>query len=210
MEYASFVRDLRKESYDSYASPPDTQYAKEFEEQMQALVINFDIDDARQEQQQQQHSITSTPLPSGSGLKWKTRRKAKNTTIFDETELLEVPKKKKALDIAPKRTEDHESQGSFDSSEGISMRFDSSSSSEDIPDMVTWNDLTAIISTSNKMHAREEKAQSHAQNSYPFEAIQGEDSLLEASVDISSNDRSLFATKLSSTPAKRTYDEANS
>ncbi|XP_052897308.1 uncharacterized protein LOC128304188 [Anopheles moucheti] len=207
MEYASFVRDLQNESYNSTACPPDTQYEKEFEEQMQALVINFDVDDPSMEQHQ--CSITSTPLQSESSLHWKTLTKAKCTTIFDETEQIEVPKKKKALEMVQKSSEDHEFQRSFDSGEGISLRFDSFSSSDDIPDLVTWNELTADSSTSNSTHAGEGHVQRHAHSSLPFEAIQGEDSLLEPSADISPNDRTKFATKLC-TPAKRTYDEANS
>ncbi|XP_053666093.1 uncharacterized protein LOC128715237 [Anopheles marshallii] len=209
MEYASFVKDLRRESYNSTASPPDTQYAKEFEEQMQALVINFDVDDPYLEQQHQ-YSITSTPLQSGSGLKWKTQRKAICTTIFDETEQVEVPKKKKALEIVQNSSEDLEFQRSFDSSEGISLRFDSSSSSDDIPDLMACNELIADPSSSHSTYAGEDHVQRRAYTSFPFEAIQGEDSLLEPSADISPNDRTKFPTKCLCTPAKRTYDEANS
>uniref|UniRef100_A0A182WAG6 Uncharacterized protein n=1 Tax=Anopheles minimus TaxID=112268 RepID=A0A182WAG6_9DIPT len=208
MEYASFVRDLRKESYNAF--PPDTQYAKQFEEQMQALVTNFDIDDTKLEPHQQQHFITSTPLATGSGMKWNTGGRGKVANAYDETERMEVPKKKKALDIAQKMSGDHELPGSFDSSEGISMCFDSCSSSDGIPDMVIWNESATDLSASGSVPTREAQMQHHPHTpSFPFEAIQGQDSLLEPSADISSNDRKMFATKLC-TPAKRTYDEANS
>uniref|UniRef100_A0A182MVA4 Uncharacterized protein n=1 Tax=Anopheles culicifacies TaxID=139723 RepID=A0A182MVA4_9DIPT len=208
MEYASFVRDLRKKSQNNFACPPDTQYAKEFEDQMQALVTNFDINDSmRNSQQQQQHAITSTPLGSGSGSNWKTSKKAK---VHDTTEQMEVPKKKMALDIAQKMNDDQEWPGSFDSSEGISMCFDSCSSNDGTSDLVAWNEITVDPSASGNMPAREAKIQQHPHNSFPFEAIQGEDSLLEPSADNSHNDREMFTTKPLCTPAKRTYDEANS
>uniref|UniRef100_A0A182SNN3 Uncharacterized protein n=1 Tax=Anopheles maculatus TaxID=74869 RepID=A0A182SNN3_9DIPT len=202
MEYSSFVRGFRKKSYHSYACPPDTQYAKEFEQQMQALVINFDIDDTKlEQQQQQQHSpTTSTPLASGSGLKWKTRRKASCTALFDESEQLEVPKKRMAVNI-DQSTEGQELQGSYDSSEGISMRFDSSSSNDD----AVWNEFLGRYSTGSSEMKDVNVNVQHQNNTFPFEAIHGEDSLLEPSAD-----SPMFATKLVCIPAKRTHDEANS
>uniref|UniRef100_A0A182YIF6 Uncharacterized protein n=1 Tax=Anopheles stephensi TaxID=30069 RepID=A0A182YIF6_ANOST len=210
MEYSSFVKGFRKKSFHSYASPPDTEYAKEFEEQMQALVINFDIDDTKMEQQQQQqhHQMsftTSTPLASGSGLKWKTRRKASCTALFDETERLDVPKKRMAVNIDQSAESQELHHGSYDSSEGISMRFDSSSSNDD----AAWNEFIGN-SSAGSSQLKEEKVQHHS-STFPFEAIQGEDSLLEPSADVfAPEDTAMFATKLVCMPAKRTHDEANS
>lgn len=169
---------------------------------MQALVINFDIDDAMVEHQQ--CPDTSTPQPSGSGLKWKCRRKASCTTLFDETERLDVPKKKMAVNM-DQSTESQELQGSYDSSEGISMRFDSSSSNDD----VVWNEFIGKSAGSSAM--TDVKVQQHHNNTFPFDAIHGEDSLLEPSVDaFSSEDTTTLATKLVCINAKRTHDEANS
>lgn len=175
---------------------------------MQALVTNFDIDDTKLESQYQQRTITSTPLASGSGLKWKPNRKPNGITVYGATEQMEVPKKRKALDIGQNRSEDHEWQGSFESSEGISMCFDSCSSSDGIPDLVTWNELTTDLSAAGNVPTREAKGQHQPHNSFLFEALQGEDSLLEPSADFSSSEKTKVATKLC-TPAKRTYDEAN-
>uniref|UniRef100_A0A182JV91 Uncharacterized protein n=1 Tax=Anopheles christyi TaxID=43041 RepID=A0A182JV91_9DIPT len=209
MEYSSFVRELRKKTHSPYTTnPSDTQYAREFEEQMQALVINFDIEDTPEvvQQHSQHYSLTSTPQTYGSGSKCKTRKTPISTGRCDETERLaeEVPKKKIAVnfDQGPES-----SQGSFESSEGISMRYDSSSSSEDIPHLVSWNEYAC--DTTNPMPTGREKHISPV----PFETLHGEeDSLLEPANYSSSPKAAMPAaatTKLPTVPAKRTYDEAN-
>ncbi|XP_050075599.1 uncharacterized protein LOC126563035 [Anopheles maculipalpis] len=208
MEYSSFVRGFRKKSFHSCTCPPDTEYAKEFEEQMQALVINYDIDDKKVEEQQHQYvqsPSTSTPLASGSGLKWKNRRKASCTTLFDETERLEVPKKKMAVNMDQSTDGQEDHQGSYDSSEGISMRFDSSSSNDD----AIWNEFVGRNSNGSSEIKMEQQHDNN--NTFSSDAMQGEDSLLEPLADgFCSEEMTMFATKIICIPAKRTHDEANS
>uniref|UniRef100_A0A182Q016 Uncharacterized protein n=1 Tax=Anopheles farauti TaxID=69004 RepID=A0A182Q016_9DIPT len=66
MEYASFVKDLRETPSNCSRFSPDTEYAKEFEQHMQALVINFDIDE---EKLSEQCHPCSAPTASQIGLK---------------------------------------------------------------------------------------------------------------------------------------------
>uniref|UniRef100_A0A182PCJ3 Uncharacterized protein n=1 Tax=Anopheles epiroticus TaxID=199890 RepID=A0A182PCJ3_9DIPT len=140
MEYSSFVRELRRESHSPLVCLSDTQYAREFEEQMQALVINFDIEEETQAEEEWCSSFTSTPVAAGSGKKCKPRIKAACTVTRDERERTPeeeeevVPKKKMAVNIDQSvgGAGPESSQSSVVSSEGISMRYDSCNSIDDM------------------------------------------------------------------------------
>ncbi|XP_040153072.1 uncharacterized protein LOC120894510 [Anopheles arabiensis] len=205
MEYSSFVRELRRESHSPYVNSSDSQYAREFEEQMQALVINYDIEEpCAEEQHAPRYSFTSTPQPSGSGLRL-ARTKPPSTVTADEAARgaeEEVPKKKIAMNFDQCGPES--SQGSFESSEGISMRYDSCNSIDDIPHLVSCDEFACDAPT-----IRGEKRK--LGSPVPFEALQGEeDSMLEpAKYDLYPSASTPATTKLLTVPAKRTYDEAN-
>uniref|UniRef100_A0A1Y9H262 Uncharacterized protein n=1 Tax=Anopheles dirus TaxID=7168 RepID=A0A1Y9H262_9DIPT len=214
MEYTSFVQDLRKESSNFYRSSPDTGYAKEFEQQMQALVINFDIDDEERSQQQQCRP-SSTPLASGSGL-YKRINPSTNYTrlnsilLIPDDELNSGGARKKKKTIQSDQSFDgRESQCSNESSEGISMRYDSCSSNDDDQ---PWNQFLCDSPKESEVEVKTaDNLKLHFADALLCETIdRDEDSLLEPTGDLTFLRASIEPSPVLSVSMKRTYDEANS
>ncbi|XP_053674149.1 uncharacterized protein LOC128724449 [Anopheles nili] len=143
MEYSDFVQDLPKVfSPVSLRITPENEYTKEFEQRMEALVINYDVTGVEFPNQH-------PPMDSSNETKRSVINHASTMISPVEisaslccipldpvTELMygETPRKKKAISV------DQESQCSFESSEGISMRYDSCSSNDESKEWGHWAD----------------------------------------------------------------------
>uniref|UniRef100_A0AAG5D3M2 Uncharacterized protein n=1 Tax=Anopheles atroparvus TaxID=41427 RepID=A0AAG5D3M2_ANOAO len=205
MEYASFVKELATAGLTSPRCPPETQYAREFEHRMEALLVNCEIaDDIAYGKPSSQRSDQRMGLGTSVLGSYSTRSgMPKTSSMLEDNDEAESDgsfsgsgqereyQRSSALDF----------KCSVDSGHGLSTRQESFCSTKDRQEGA--NMYHASASSLKKELSFEQCMEMSFQNE-----MQG--MVEEICTNNPPLNASIFTSKPISGPTKRTYDEANS
>ncbi|XP_058120459.1 uncharacterized protein LOC131262467 isoform X2 [Anopheles coustani] len=219
MEYASFVNELATVGLNSPRCPPETPYTRQFEQSMEALLVNYELSDEDAYGQQ----------PNANSTQPRKKVLLKTSSFYDDTSDRSCSESDQEL--KPSVTTYQRSgsmmdcQYSFDSGQGLSTRYDSSCSSRDdgTESNSDWNDFVEGLRPKHvgqtdqpddiDVHG-ESLTQGHLTVTEHSINMSWQNEMQEMAEEIFTTNpplnSSIFTSKSRSGAVKRTYDEANS